>query len=459
MEIGNTVNCRCPVTHNGNGMGPNGCVVNNSPPCPLYPCKSPGTCDTTMLTCNCPAGLQLPYCDQPTHCASNPCQNGGTCVEDAVAQSYTCTCPTQFEGRFCERQKSGCNAVLRGTTGSLEYPPANSSQYENNARCAWLIRTNREMVLNITFSKFSLEESATCAFDFLQIHDGSNSAAQILGRFCGSQLPKGGNFLSTRDSLYLFFRSDASHTNDGFKLSWTTVEGVCGEYIETNSYGTIASPGSPGNYPPSRDCWWRLSAPPGKRIHLHFLTMRIESHVDCGFDYLAIHDGHQEESQVLEKFCNTSHPEPFVSPGHELSLHFHSDATNTDTGFQIHYSVVEGIPGCGGTFTGLSGEISSPVKDGEYHNNLECEYLIKLAPGSRISIEFNEFSLEYHSDCSFDFLELYEGGSDRDPLVRRYCGQEVPNSYQSQGNKLLFKFKSDYSNPSKGFRISYTVGE
>ena len=32
-------------------------------------------------------------------CASNPCANGGTCLEDST--SYTCTCPLQFDGPTC----------------------------------------------------------------------------------------------------------------------------------------------------------------------------------------------------------------------------------------------------------------------------------------------------------------------------------------------------------------------
>lgn len=362
-------------------------------------------------------------------------------------------------GLYCERRRTGCNSVLRGASGALQYPPENTTEYGNNARCAWLIRTEIEWVLNVTITRFNVEDSASaeCLFDFVQIHDGSNSAAHSLGRFCGTQLPLGGNFLSTQNSLYLFFRSDGSHTRDGFALTWTSVAPLCGQNLTTSTHGTILSPGSPGNYPPNRDCWWRLSAPPGKRIQLHFMTMKIESHVTCDFDYLAIHDGHQEGAALLEKFCNTSHPEPFVSPANELSLHFHSDADNTDTGFQIHYTVIEGVPGCGGIFTELSGEISAPMQDGSYKSNLECDYLIKLPPGSRIAVQFNSFALEYHAECSFDYLELYEGSSDRDPLVRRYCGTDVPQSFTSRGNKLLFKFRTDWSNGDAGFRISYSI--
>lgn len=57
----------------------------------------------------------------------------------------------------------------------------------------------------------------------------------------------------------------------------------------------------------------------------------------------------------MEKFCNTSHPEPLTSTSNELTLHFHSDNDGNDMGFQIHYSTIGGIQGCGGTFSSVSG--------------------------------------------------------------------------------------------------------
>ena len=37
-------------------------------------------------------------------CASNPCQNGGTCQELSV-DGYLCTCPANFAGDNCQRSK------------------------------------------------------------------------------------------------------------------------------------------------------------------------------------------------------------------------------------------------------------------------------------------------------------------------------------------------------------------
>lgn len=121
--------------------------------------------------------------------------------------------------------------------------------------------------------------------------------------------------------LYLWFRSDNSTARDGFELTWNSINPgfffqnnlsiknlkhlhmntlfslvVCGGDITFNSHGSISSPGSPGNYPPNRDCIWKLRAPPGKKIHLHFLTMQLEAHETCQYDYLAV--------RLNEKFLN-----------------------------------------------------------------------------------------------------------------------------------------------------------
>lgn len=373
--------------------------------------------------------------------------------------NYSCHCINEFSGPRCNTQRPSCGGVLNARNGTLRYPANENTQYSSNLRCAWMLRTDTSMVLNVTFTRFDLEKSETCRFDWLQIHDGRSSAAHLIGRFCGDQLPMNGNFLSTRDTLYMWFRSDSSRHHSGFELRWESTSPVCGFTKEFDTYGTLVSPGSPGEYPPNRDCWWTLIAPAGKRIQFHFFTLSIEAHPDCEYDYLAIHDGAALESPLLAQFCNTSHPSPLITPGNTATVHFHSDADSTDTGFQVHYSVVEGFPGCGGIFTTLEGEFGTPMQDGSYPHNLECDYQIKLPPGQRVSIQFSVFDIESSHSCNFDHLELYEGSSSSDPLVRRMCGSNMPDPYESLGNQLLLRFRSDYSNSHQGFRVRYRIGE
>lgn len=133
---------------------------------------------------------------------------------------------------------------MNSLNGTLKYPL--SSVYPHNSRCAWLIKTDEDKALNVTFTQFNLESSNECRYDWLQvrktfikgmhqkiynfcinfiyqIHDGRSSASLMIGRFCGSALPKNGNIISTQNMLYLWFRSDNSSAHDGFELSWTSI--------------------------------------------------------------------------------------------------------------------------------------------------------------------------------------------------------------------------------------------
>lgn len=135
--------------------------------------------------------------------------------------------------------------------------------------------------------------------------------------------------------------------------------------------------------------------------------MQIEPHANCGYDYLEIHSGLGTETPLLGKYCNHSHPEPLLTPSNTATVFFHSDADSSDVGFQIAYSVREGLPGCGGTFTQNRGEISSLKKaDGKYHDSMTCEYIIQVPMGSKISLEFTKFSLEDSAECKFDSVSV-----------------------------------------------------
>ncbi|XP_049544721.1 cubilin homolog [Anopheles darlingi] len=459
-----TPNCVCLPGYTGSGFGVSGCIRSSWNPCASAPCRNGGTCvktDSQNFSCLCPPDTNPPLCMRTASpCESNPCQNGGTCAP--MANRFVCRCPPSYTGLRCQVMARACGGIRFELNGTLRYPESNGTSYNHNARCAWLIKTNETQVLNVTFSQFRLENpvaSGECKFDWLQIHDGRSSAAHMIGRFCGNRLPHGGNFISSHDMLYLWFRSDNSTSHEGFTLHWQSIDPVCGGPIGVASHGVIASPGTPGNYPPNRDCKWYLRAEPGRRILFTFFTMKIESHENCQYDFLQITDGVSDDGPLLAKYCNTSHPEPLTSLSNEATVYFHSDEDGNDAGFQISYAVVEGVPGCGGKFTQREGTISSPLSqtDNVYPNNLNCEYLISLPIGSRVEIQFTKFHLEASEDCKFDYLEVFDGRTTDDPSLGKFCGDRLPAGYTSTGNVLLLKFRTDWSAPKPGFSLTYKI--
>lgn len=158
-------------------------------------------------------------------------------------------------------------------------------------------------------------------------------------------------------------------------------------------------------------------------------------------------------------------------------MHFHSDDSGNYPGFQITYSSVEGLPGCGGTFTAERGEIHSPGFDGEYPPDIACEYKIKVSQNSRIKITFLSFRLEASSDCSADHLtvslktettklfflieivQIYSGHSTDSPLIGRYCGYNIPAPFISDSNELLIVFQTDWAIGYAGFHLRYETSK
>jgi hypothetical protein len=74
---------------------------------------------------------------------------------------------------------------------------------------------------------------------------------------------------------------------------------VCGGILNFDSHGILSSPGSPGLYPPNRDCFWTLNAIPGNRIQFNFYSLQLEHHINCTYDYLEVY-----YINYVNRFCS-----------------------------------------------------------------------------------------------------------------------------------------------------------
>ncbi|KAM9812844.1 delta-like protein C isoform 2-T2 [Syngnathus typhle] len=105
---GGSYTCRCPPGYAGSNceMKANRCSSN--------PCANGGECvdsgsdQADAAACRCRPGFAGPRCQTNVDdCASNPCRNAGTCA-DGVAD-FTCTCALGFGGKDCSLRSSPCD--------------------------------------------------------------------------------------------------------------------------------------------------------------------------------------------------------------------------------------------------------------------------------------------------------------------------------------------------------------
>ncbi|XP_076027535.1 cubilin [Genypterus blacodes] len=447
--------CTCPPGYLGNGYGPTGCtqtsnICETSDPCVNGQCASsapPG------YVCVCNPGWQGANCDQNVNeCSSAPCANGGTCSDQV--NGFTCTCSSQWTGPLCQTPQQACGGSLLGSAGSFSYPNSpDQGGYDHQVSCAWVIRVDPSKIMRITFPFFDLEASSSCNYDFLQIHDGDSASAHMLGKYCGQNEPP--ELYSSHNALYFWFRSDHSVSRGGFNVTWQSQDPVCGGDL-TASHGNIYSPGYPGNYPPNRDCFWRVMVNPGLLITFAFGTLSLEHHPDCNYDFLEIADGLLPEDPVT-RYCSTSSPPPLQTTGPAAWIHFHSDGSVSDRGFFITYTTSPSDPGCGGTYTRSEGIIISPNWPDDYAHNRQCVYLIRLPVGETVTLNFTHMSLESHGSCNFDYVEVRDGGEETSPLIGRYCESSPPPPVHSSSNSMWIRFRSDASVSRAGFRAVYSV--
>ena len=125
--------------------------------CKSLPCQNGGNCTDGIgsYTCYCIPGhtgdncetslsrffsvctLDLSYCPllDIGECASDPCQNGGTCIDEINA--FTCMCMRGYTGDICETSKNVNeeNGNVKGHFHFVDIDECNSSPCENGGTC------------------------------------------------------------------------------------------------------------------------------------------------------------------------------------------------------------------------------------------------------------------------------------------------------------------------------------
>ena len=107
--------------------------------------------------------------------------------------------------------------------------------------------------------------------------------------------------------------------------------------------------------------------------------------------------------------------------------------------------------------------ISSPAHPDNYHNNLNCTWVIEAPADQVVEIKFQSLTLESHRDCRFDWIAVFEGHQvNQSHLLGRFCGNftyQLPR-LKSKGSRALVQLRTDWSVSHGGFiaAVRFTSG-
>ncbi|XP_023212523.1 cubilin-like, partial [Centruroides sculpturatus] len=280
------------------------------------------------------------------------------------------------------------------------------------------------------------------------IFDGDSEGATSLYKICnGVDYPH--IILSSKNKLYIKFRTDVSESGRGFKFDYKT---NCHNTL-TGHRGVIESPNFPSPYPHNYNCSWTIEAPLGNNVSIAFSHLILESHTDCHFDYVEILEKLRDDTEVqIQKYCGLFTTLPsLTSSSHIVIVRFKSDYSISYDGFRLEWKV----EGCGGELTRWSDTITTPNYPAYYPLNISCIWYISVPIDKRISIQIQHLELEGAHDCLYDYLKIYGGSDLSAPLLLQLCDTQNNKTIHSQGNHMTLHFSSDYTINGKGFIAHY----
>jgi hypothetical protein len=109
------------------------------------------------------------------------------------------------------------------------------------------------------------------------------------------------------------------------------------------------------------------------------------------------------------------------------------------------------LPTCNGVFYD-SGGPGNNYTDNE-------DYTMVFSPGTtgaKLKAIFTSFDIEEQTNCTYDYLKIYDGPNISSPLIGKFCGTNSPGTVTGTSNSgsLTFVFHSDYSYNYSGWQAN-----
>lgn len=69
----------------------------------------------------------------------------------------------------------------------------------------------------------------------------------------------------------------------------------------------------------------------------------------------------------------------------------------------------------------------------------------------KIQLRMANFDLELSIDCTYDYMDIYDGRDSASTLIGRYCGRQIPDVIETTQKHMFIVFKTDASDTASGF--------
>jgi Zn-dependent metalloprotease len=226
-------------------------------------------------------------------------------------------------------------AIVTEDFTTIEDGSGNSNYYDNTS-CSWLIQPANAEAIDFYFTFFDLEAATAdgTVYDAVELYDGSDDSAPLLGRFSGSSVPP--VITSTGGSMFIKFYSDASVNYAGWEGYFVTkTASYCqGNTVLNNASGTVTDGSGANDYGNGSECSWSLQAQAGSYVLLTFTAFQTEAN----FDFVIVYDGVDDSAPIMGSYSGSTIPNQLISSAEDMYVVFVSDESVVEGGFSANYN-------------------------------------------------------------------------------------------------------------------------
>ena len=249
-----------------------------------------------------------------------------------------------FSANYNSQGSAYCEGVttLNGSDFETFSDGSSSSDYCSNMDCQWLIQPPQATSVTINFTSFDLEPASLdgqTIFDAVEIFDGTNTSAPLLGRFTGNSIPL--PLTSSSSSMLLRFYSDLEETRPGWSAYYTSTQNeyCTGNTTLTANSGTFSDGSSTNQYANNSQCTWLIQPENATSITLSFSSFQTES----DYDGVVVYDGVDNSAPIIGSFSGPSIPSPVTSSDGAMFIEFLTGTAVRDNGWTANYTSTTGV--------------------------------------------------------------------------------------------------------------------
>ncbi|XP_065656920.1 cubilin isoform X3 [Hydra vulgaris] len=137
-----------------------------------------------------------------------------------------------FKAIFTQSSTPRCGGDLFTNNGTIEsplYDPEAQTTYPSKLGCIWTIKASAQEYVVLHFLYFDVDESFWCLKDNVEIREGENEKAPLVGYYCNSNKPNK-VISSNNGSIFIRFKSGENENIlfKGFQIHYQVVKQGCG---------------------------------------------------------------------------------------------------------------------------------------------------------------------------------------------------------------------------------------